>query len=111
MTAQAGISVVTRGGEKTLTNQNAQGLKAQMNAERDARKRATMGVDADDNRPFADDVGAAEADLQEETPESQLDAIGTAQYQERADLEVEALNDWERTHLGDGASDSDEAGM
>ena len=70
-----------------------------------------MGVDADDNRPFADDVGAAEADLQEETPESQLDAIGTAQYQERADLEVEALNDWERTHLGDGASDSDEAGM
>ena len=78
MTAQAGISVVTRGGEKTLTNQNAQGLKAQMNAERDARKRATMGVDADDNRPFADDAGAAEADLQEETPESQLDAIGAA---------------------------------
>ena len=73
MTAQAGISVVTRGGEKTLTNQNAQGIKAQMNAERDAMKRASMGVDADDNRPLAND-----ADFQEETPESQLNAIGTS---------------------------------
>ena len=102
--------MVTRGGEKTLTNQNAQGIKAQMNAERDAMKRASMGVNAED-RPFANDAGDAEADFEEETPESQLNAIGTFQYQERADLEVEALNDWERTHLGDGASDSDEGGM
>ena len=78
MTAQAGISVVTRGGEKTLTNQNAQGIKAQMNAERDAMKRASMGVDADDNGAFANDAGDAGVDLQEETPESQLDAIGAA---------------------------------
>ena len=77
MAAQAGISVVTREGEKTLTNQNAQGIKAQMNAERDAMKRASMGVDADDHGAFANDAGDAGVDLQEETPESQLNAIGT----------------------------------
>jgi len=40
--AQAGISVITREGEKTLTIQNAQGLKSYMNQERDAKKRAQM---------------------------------------------------------------------
>ena len=50
-----------------------------------------------------------EEDFGHEAAENQLAAISTAHYQERADLEVEALNDWEREHLGGGQdSDSDQ---
>ena len=40
--------------------------------------------------------------------ESQVEDIATYAYQERADLEVEGLNDWERRHMGAADSDSDE---
>ena len=47
-------------------------------------------------------------DFGHEAAENQLAAISTTHYQERADLDVEALNDWEREHLGAGAAaDSD----
>lgn len=50
-----------------------------------------------------------EEDFGHEAAENQLAAISTANYEERADLEVEALNDWEREHLGAGQdSDSDQ---
>lgn len=40
LTAQAGIAVVTREGEKTLTIQNAQDLKQKINAEKEAMRLA-----------------------------------------------------------------------
>ena len=51
------------------------------------------------------------ASFDQEVPESQQDGgdyIGTYAYEERADIEVEDLNEWERQHFGiEPDSDSD----
>ena len=101
--------MVTREGEKTLTVQNAQMLKTAMNAEKmmAIRERDEGDVAMGYNQQ-AHAQAMNEDDFGHEAAESQLAAISTAHYQERADIEVEALNDWERQHLGAEASDSDE---
>ena len=99
--------MVTRDGERTLTIQNAQAIRGQMNAERQTLKDAKMSAAflPDSQSPFLEDTAD---EYGQDLTESQLNAIGTSAYQERADLEVEALNDWERQHLGGGTSDSED---
>ena len=87
--------MVTRDGEKTLTIQNAQAIRGRMNAERqilkDAKTAATYIPHSPS--PFLEDTTD---EYGQDLTESQLNAMGTTAYEERADLEVEALNDWER---------------
>ena len=73
-----------------------------MNAERDAFKRAQMANGDEEQESAAPRFLQEGEDFGHQAAESQLDAIGTMQYQERADFEVEGLNDWERQHLGVG---------
>ena len=78
-----------------------------MNAESDARRTAKQGALLQ-QEPLINDYGQFTDD--QDCTESQLNAISAAHYQERADLEVEALDDWERQHLG-AAEDSDSDGQ
>ena len=76
--AQAGISVVTSEGEKTLTNQNAQMIKTQMNAEKEAMKRGSATGDA---QQFVNE--ATPADMEGDfgaQGDSQPNAISTSHY-------------------------------
>ena len=72
-------------------------------------KRAQNAQDGEaTSQPFEGDM---DAEFGQAAAESQLYEIGTSAYQERADLEVEGLNDWERQHLGGQDTDSDEDGQ
>ena len=96
--AQAGISVVTGEGEKTLTIQNAQGLKARMNAEREALKAVKDPASASNAQEGAF-VGHNQTSMSQEQDEGNF--ISEEGYQEQPQVEVACLDDWERLHLGE----------
>lgn len=93
--------MITSEGEKTLTIQNAQGIKAHMNAERESL-RMTKEPARQEER-FA-------AHHQESISQEQDEGhyISEEGYQEQPNVEVAGLTDWERLHLGEQASDSED---
>ena len=108
-TAQAGIAVVTREGEKTLTIQNAQELKGRINAEKEAMRLAKQPRDEQEEEEVYQShkhppmTGANEMEMDED----QEKFISEDAYLELPSIDVEGLNDWERQHLGEQDSDSD----
>lgn len=80
---------MTREGEKTLTIQGAQTLKATMNAAKEPKSNSPINeLESVEPQPVGE--------------EADIDYMGTAQYVERPDAEVQALANWEQQHLGDG---------
>lgn len=82
-TAQAGIAVITRDGEKTLTIQSAQAIKQKMNAEKEALKAAATGAamaDHNNETPFVGGSHDMTENAFSQQAESQFDGIGTYAY-------------------------------
>ena len=90
--AQAGISVVTSEGEKTLTIQNSKQYKEIIHAEKLAKKTGNMReADQTNFAVMSPPETLGGQDFQ--------DVMGQFSYREQPDLEVQDLNDWEKTHL------------